>query len=142
MEEPILQRMDPADFPIVSLTLSSKTHSPAELTRLADPGLTSALRGIAGVSKVTIIGEVKRELTVQLRPQALQAAGVSVAQVVQALAAQNLAAPVGRVTGSPGESQSAAPCLAGRSSRVARRTHLRPGTGGVPLSANRPGSVR
>jgi HAE1 family hydrophobic/amphiphilic exporter-1 len=100
MEEPILQRMDPADFPIVSLTLSSKTHSPAELTRLADPGLTSALRGIAGVSKVTIIGEVKRELTVQLRPQALQAAGVSVAQVVQALAAQNLAAPVGRVTGS------------------------------------------
>ncbi len=100
MEEPILQRMDPSDFPIVSLTLSSPTHSPAELTRIADPALTSALRGIAGVSKVNIIGEVKRELTVQLRPQALQAAGVSVAQVVQALAAQNLAAPVGRVTGS------------------------------------------
>ena len=100
MEEPILQRMDPADYPIVSLTLSSPTHSPADLTRIADPALTSALRGIAGVSKVNIIGEVKRELTVQLRPQALQAAGVSVAQVVQALAAQNLAAPVGRVTGS------------------------------------------
>ncbi len=100
MEEPILQRMDPSDFPIVSLTLSSPTHSPAELTRIADPALTSALRGIAGVSKVNIIGEVKREMTVQLRPQALQAAGVSVSQVVQALAAQNLAAPVGRVTGS------------------------------------------
>ena len=99
MEEPILQRMDPSDFPIVSLTLSSPTHSPAELTRIADPALTSALRGIAGVSKVNIVGEVKREMTVQLRPQALQAAGVSVSQVVQALAAQNLAAPVGRVTG-------------------------------------------
>jgi HAE1 family hydrophobic/amphiphilic exporter-1 len=100
MEEPILQRMDPADFPIVSLTLSSETHTPAQLTRIADPTLTSALRGISGVSKVTIIGEVKREMTVQLRPQALQAAGIGVSQVVQALAAQNLAAPVGRVTGS------------------------------------------
>jgi HAE1 family hydrophobic/amphiphilic exporter-1 len=100
MEEPILQRMDPSDFPIVSLTLSSNSHTPAELTRIADPALTSALRGIAGVSKVNIVGEVQRELTVQLRPQALQAAGISVAQVVQGLAAQNLAAPVGRVTGS------------------------------------------
>src|SRR5688572_2344533 len=100
MEEPILQRMDPADFPIVSLTLSSNSHTPAELTRIADPALTSALRGIAGVSKVNIVGQVQRELTVQLRPQALQAAGISVAQVVQGLASQNLAAPVGRVTGS------------------------------------------
>ena len=100
MEEPILQRMDPSDFPIVSLTLSSNTHTPAELTRIADPALTSALRGISGVSKVNIVGEVKREMTVQLRPQALQAAGIGVSQVVQALAAQNLAAPVGRVTGS------------------------------------------
>src|SRR4029078_6322694 len=33
------------------------------------------------------------------RPQALQAAGISIAQVVQALQAQNLAAPVGRVNG-------------------------------------------
>ncbi len=99
MEEPILQRVDPADFPIVSLTLSSDTYTPAQLTRIADPALTSALRGIAGVSKVAIVGEVKREMTIELRPQALQAAGISVSQVVQSLAAQNLAAPVGRVTG-------------------------------------------
>ncbi len=99
MEEPILQRLDPADRPIVSLTLSSDTYTPAQLTRIADPTLTSAIKGISGVSKVGIVGEVKREMTIQLRPQALQAAGISVAQVVQSLAAQNLAAPVGRVTG-------------------------------------------
>ncbi len=46
-----------------------------------------------------MVGELERELTVELRPDALQAAGVSVAQVVQALNQQNLAAPVGRVTG-------------------------------------------
>lgn len=99
MKEPQLRRMDPSDFPVVSLTLSSESLTPAQLTRLADPAITSELRGIAGVSQVTTVGEVKRELTVQIRPQALQAAGVSVGQVVQALQSQNLAAPVGRVNG-------------------------------------------
>ncbi|MGE5749889.1 MAG: efflux RND transporter permease subunit, partial [Gemmatimonas sp.] len=100
MKEPILQRMDPADIPIVSLTMSSETYSPAQLTRMADPAITSELRGISGVSQVRIVGEVKREMTIQLRPQALQAAGISIAQVVGALQAQNLAAPVGRLNGS------------------------------------------
>src|SRR5512141_33909 len=100
MKEPILQRMDPADIPVVSLTLSSATYSPAQLTRMADPAITSELRGISGVSQVRIVGEVKREMTIQLRPQALQAAGISISQVVGALQAQNLAAPVGRVNGS------------------------------------------
>src|SRR6476620_4959503 len=38
-------------------------------------------------------------MTVEVQPAALEAAGVSVAQVVQALQAQNLAAPVGRLNG-------------------------------------------
>jgi hydrophobic/amphiphilic exporter-1 (mainly G- bacteria), HAE1 family len=99
MKEPILQRFDPADQPIVSIALSSDTYSPAQLTRMADPEITSELRGISGVSQVRLVGEVKREMTIQLRPQALQAAGISIAQVVQSLQAQNLAAPVGRVNG-------------------------------------------
>jgi HAE1 family hydrophobic/amphiphilic exporter-1 len=99
MEEPILTRFDPADLPIVSLTLSSNTIAAAELTRLADPDITRELRGIPGVAEVNVVGGVERELTVELRPQALQAAGVSVAQVVAALQTQNLAAPVGRLTG-------------------------------------------
>jgi HAE1 family hydrophobic/amphiphilic exporter-1 len=99
MKEPILQRFDPADQPIVSIALSSETYSPAQLTRMADPEITSELRGISGVSQVRLVGEVKREMTIQLRPQALQAAGISIAQVVQSLQAQNLAAPVGRVNG-------------------------------------------
>jgi HAE1 family hydrophobic/amphiphilic exporter-1 len=99
MKEPILQRLDPTDRPIVSLTLASDAYTPAQLTRMADPTITSALKGIAGVSQVNIVGEVKREMTIQLRPQALQAAGLSVAQVVQALQAQNIAVPVGNVSG-------------------------------------------
>jgi len=99
MKEPIMKRFDPADRPIVSLTLASDAYTPAQLTRMADPTITSALKGISGVAQVNIVGEVKREMTVRLKPQALQAAGLSVAQVVQALQAQNIAAPVGNVSG-------------------------------------------
>src|SRR4051812_13301653 len=99
MKEPVLQRFDPADIPIVSITMNSQTMSPAQLTRLADPGITSKLKGIPGVAQVQVVGGVKREMTIQLKPEALQAAGVSVGQVVGALQSQNLAAPVGRVNG-------------------------------------------
>ena len=99
MKEPVLQRFDPSDQPIISMTLASPAMSPAQLTRLADPDITSKLRGIPGIAQVGIVGGVKREMTIQLRPQSLQAAGIGVGQVVQALQAQNLAAPVGRVNG-------------------------------------------
>src|SRR6478672_10031990 len=99
MKEPVLQRFDPSDQPIVSMTLASPALTPAQLTRLADPDITSKLRGIPGIAQVQLVGGVKREMTIQLKPEALQAAGIGVGQVVQALQAQNLAAPVGRVNG-------------------------------------------
>jgi HAE1 family hydrophobic/amphiphilic exporter-1 len=99
MEEPIIRKANDTDLPIVSIALSSSTLAPRELTRLADPGITRELRSIPGVAEVTVSGKQERELTVELRPDALQAAGVSVAQVVQALQLQNLAAPVGRLDG-------------------------------------------
>ena len=37
MKEPIVQRFDPTQLPIVSLALTSSTLTPAQLTRLADP---------------------------------------------------------------------------------------------------------
>ncbi len=99
LEEPIIKKFNDTDLPIVSLALNSTTLTPAELTRLADPGITREFRSIGGVAEVTVPGKVERELTVQIRPEALQAAGVAVSEVVMALQLQNLAAPVGRVTG-------------------------------------------
>ncbi len=100
MKEPIIQKFNSTDRPIVSIAISSTVLSPAELTRLADPGITRELRAIPGVADVQIFGKIDRELTVEVDPHKLQAANVSVAQVVEALQAQNLAAPVGRVNGS------------------------------------------
>jgi HAE1 family hydrophobic/amphiphilic exporter-1 len=99
MKEPILTRFDPADEPIVTLSLTSDTLSTAALSRIADPLVVRELRSIAGVAQATVVGGVKPEMTVGIRPQALQAAGLSVAELVGAVQAQNLAAPVGRVNG-------------------------------------------
>jgi HAE1 family hydrophobic/amphiphilic exporter-1 len=100
IKEPIVRKFNDTDRPIVSVAVSSTVLSSAELTRLVDPGITRELRSIAGVADVQTFGKVERELTVEIVPSKLQAAGVSVGQVVQALQLQNLAAPVGRVTGS------------------------------------------
>jgi HAE1 family hydrophobic/amphiphilic exporter-1 len=97
IEEPIIVRFDPADEPIVTLTLTSPTLGAGRLTRLADEVVQRELRSVQGVADVRIVGGIERELTVALRPQALAGAGISVQEVVQALQLQNLAAPVGRV---------------------------------------------
>src|SRR5437868_2089258 len=99
MKEPIVNKFNDTDRPIVSVALSSSVLSPAELTRLADPGITRELRALPGVADVQMFGKVERELTVEVDPHRLQAANVSVSQVVQALGMQNLDAPVGRVNG-------------------------------------------
>ncbi|MFN8059779.1 MAG: efflux RND transporter permease subunit [Vicinamibacterales bacterium] len=99
MKEPVLTRFDPNDMPIVSLALSSTAMTGPELTRLADPPITRALRALAGVAEVRVVGAITREMTVELKPQALQAAGLGVFEVVGALQSQNLAAPVGRLNG-------------------------------------------
>src|SRR6476619_1792356 len=54
--------------PIISMAISSTVLGPAELTRLADPGITCELRAIPGVADVQIFGKVERELTVEVDP--------------------------------------------------------------------------
>jgi len=97
--EPIIQRFDPSSQPIVSLALTSSSLTPTQLTQLADQTVGGDLRAIPGVAQVNVAGADSATLNVVLDPARLQAAGVGVDQVVTALRSQNLAAPVGQVTG-------------------------------------------
>ncbi len=99
MKEPVLQKFNPIDRPVVQIAMSSKALTAPQLTLIADPGVTRELRAIAGVAKVDVTGGVKREMMVELRPGALQANNVGVTEVVAALQQQNLAVPVGSLTG-------------------------------------------
>ena len=97
--EPIIQRFDPTSQPIVSLALTSATLSPAQLTQIADQSIGGDLRSIGGVAQVKVAGADSATLNVILDPSRLTASRVGIDQVVGALRAQNLAAPVGQVTG-------------------------------------------
>ncbi len=99
MREPILQRIDPAAQPIMQLALSSTTQSHAEISRLAEDELADRFRAIDGVAVVSVNGSLKRELSVLLHAEKLREYNVSVTDVVNALQAQNMTAPVGRVKG-------------------------------------------
>ncbi len=97
--EPIVQRFDPSSQPILSLALTSTTLTPSELTEIADKTIGGEMRSVAGVAQVNIAGADSATLNVVLDPTRLASSGVGVDQVVAALRAQNLAAPVGSVTG-------------------------------------------
>jgi HAE1 family hydrophobic/amphiphilic exporter-1 len=99
MREPILRRVDPSAQPIMQLALSSTSQSHAEISRLAEDDLADRFRGIAGVSIVNVNGSLRRELSVLLHAEKLREFNVSVAEVVNALRAQNTTAPVGKVRG-------------------------------------------
>src|SRR4051812_21213099 len=96
--EPIVQRFDPNTLPIVSLALTSTSLSPPQLTQIADEQIAGDLRGVPGVAQVNVVGGDSAQLNVDVRPTDLAALGVGIDQVVAALRAQNLAAPVGNVT--------------------------------------------
>ncbi len=97
MKEPFINRADPNAQPVMSLALSSENMTPLELSKIADTEIARALRSVPGVSLVSLEGELEREMTVFLNTNAMREAKVSASEVTNALRAQNLAAPVGRV---------------------------------------------
>ncbi len=97
IDPPVVQQFDPADQPIVSLALSSDSLSIGALTTLADGDIRRALEGVDGVGRVQITGGLAREVQVLLNPDAMQARGVTVSDVMTALRQQNLDIPAGRV---------------------------------------------
>ncbi len=99
MREPMIQRFDTSQEPVMQLALSSKTQSLALISRLAEDKLADRFRALDGVAVVNVNGALRRELSVLLRADKLREFNVSVAEVANALRMQNTNAPVGKVRG-------------------------------------------
>lgn len=97
VEEPRVLRFDPASRPIWLLALTSPdgSRSPVELSTYADQVLKKRLENVRGVGSVSLVGEVRREINVYLRPDAMEAFGVGVDQVVAAVRTENRDLPAG-----------------------------------------------
>ncbi len=99
VEEPRVQRFDPANRPILSLALSSPDGKvpTVTLSTYADQVLRKRLENVRGVGTVNLVGATKREINVYLRPQAMEALGISPEQVLSAVAQENQDQPAGSV---------------------------------------------
>ncbi|MFP5383153.1 MAG: efflux RND transporter permease subunit [Gammaproteobacteria bacterium] len=97
IDEPIIQRWDPGAQPVLSASFTSDTLSTRDLTTLVDQRLLKRLQVISGVGKVDLIGGVKREVRVFLRPADMQARAIGVNQVVHAIRTDNQDLPAGSI---------------------------------------------
>jgi HAE1 family hydrophobic/amphiphilic exporter-1 len=101
VEDPVIQRLDPADLPIVSLSVESSQLSPKQLTSLAEKVIKKRLENVEGVGSLTIVGGERREIQILLDPDRLKAYDLTVPEVVAALRGENLEVPAGKITQGP-----------------------------------------
>src|SRR5690242_17475034 len=94
--EPQVQRFDTSGAPIVFIAGETSDMTLEQLSWYLDNDVAKKLRGIPGVSAVTREGGVDREIRVLLNPAALQAQGITAAQVNQQLRQLNMNAAGGR----------------------------------------------
>src|SRR5688572_14637491 len=95
VEEPIVQRIDPAAIPIVSVTVNTPGFTPQAATDLADKIVKRRLENVPGVGSVNLVGESEREIQVVVDRSRLEAYHVSLADVVNGLRRENVDAPAG-----------------------------------------------
>jgi HAE1 family hydrophobic/amphiphilic exporter-1 len=90
IDPPSTRRVDISGLPIVTYAVSATGMSPAELAWFIDDTVARTLQAQSGVSQVSRVGGLTREINITLQPDRLAAFGVTAAQVNAALMATNL----------------------------------------------------
>ena len=96
---PVYNRVNPADAPILTLMLTSDTRQLREVNDLADSILAQKLSQVQGVGLVSIAGNVRPAVRVQVNPGQLSNLGLTLEDVRSALTQANVNAPKGTLNG-------------------------------------------
>jgi multidrug efflux pump len=94
---PTYRKVNPADAPIMVLTLTSDTMSRGQMYDVASTVVAQKLSQVRGVGQVTVGGSSLPAVRVELNPGALNAHGIALSDVRSALAATNANRPKGLV---------------------------------------------
>src|SRR5262245_38438508 len=100
---PVITKVDPDADAVMSLMVSSDTMSLRTLTELADKQISRAIQTVNGVGQVSIAGSRAREIHVVVDLQKLNSYGLSIAQVRDAVVAENIEIPGGAVEQGKGQ---------------------------------------
>ncbi|MBS0657874.1 MAG: multidrug efflux RND transporter permease subunit [Verrucomicrobia bacterium] len=96
---PTYNKVNPADTPIMTLALTSDTLPLEKVNDLADTLLAQKLSQVTGVGLVSIQGNQKPAVRVQINPAAIAAQGLSLEDVRTLLTLANVNAPKGNFDG-------------------------------------------
>jgi HAE1 family hydrophobic/amphiphilic exporter-1 len=93
---PRVLKMDPNSMPIITLAMSG-SKDVVELNKLAEDIIKPRIERIEGVASLTINGAKQREIQITINPEAMDAYGLTIDQIKQALSARNLSGTAGSV---------------------------------------------
>ena len=91
------RRMDPTVFPVAAYSLTSDHLTLVQLRDIAEYQLVPLLSSIDGVAHIGVQGGERAEFRVDVDPAQMQAYGLALDDVVQALSAANVLQAVGRL---------------------------------------------
>ncbi len=96
---PTFNKVNPADTPILTLAITSDNLPLEKINDFADSVLAQKLSEVTGVGLVTIQGNQKPAVRIQINPAAVAAQGISLEDVRTAVSAANVNAPKGSFDG-------------------------------------------
>ncbi|HEY0006274.1 MAG TPA: efflux RND transporter permease subunit [Pyrinomonadaceae bacterium] len=95
-DPPVVRKSDPDSQPVLVYAISAPRSS-IELTQLVQNQIQERIESADGVGEVVVFGGRQREIKVYVEPDRLRAYNLSVTEVSNALRAQNLELPGGRL---------------------------------------------
>ena len=96
---PSFRKVNPADFPVYYLALTSETMPLSAVDEYAETYLGQRISTINGVAQVQVFGQQKYAVRVQVDPNALAARSIGINEVEQAVANANVNLPTGTLYG-------------------------------------------
>lgn len=97
--QPTLRKVNPADVPIMILSLSSQTLPLAQVDDYADVILSQQISRLAGVGLVAIGGAQKPAMRIQIDPRKVAARGLQIDDLRARIVAATTNAPKGAING-------------------------------------------
>src|SRR6516225_7660341 len=96
---PAYQKVNPADSPIIYMSVGSETLPLSTVDRYADTVMAQRISTVSGVAQVQVFGEQKYAVRAQLDPRALAARGIGIDEATAAIQRGNVNLPTGLLTG-------------------------------------------
>jgi multidrug efflux pump len=96
---PIYAKVNPADIPILTIGITSKTLPLTEVEDLIDIRLAQKIAQVRGVGLITIQGGQRPSVRVRFNPRALAAFGLNIDDLRTGIATLNVNAPKGLIEG-------------------------------------------